>query len=578
MLNSISFYFRLLKPYKKQFYIAIIAGLLAGLGTGAVTLSMEKLFKTLMDVGTVLEGKELLAVALMFPAIFLVTGVSVFVSGYCISYCAAKVVETLRLQLFQLFQNVELSFFQKEKSGDLISKVVSDSQLLQEILTKTFRNLVILPASGFANVVVLIVLCFRFPGTLPVLGSLFILPIIIFPIRYFSTKIQKKARTQQERVGNLTSDVSQNISGAKEIRAFNLQESEYKKFTTRMQELFKAQMKVVKYNISLSPTVELLTSFGLSFAFIIGKKNEIGPAQFIVIFGALYMIYTAIKKISTLNGELSKAAAVFDRIQETINHKILINDPENPVQIEKVSGTINFENVSFKYEKESVLRSINTCINQGEIIALVGPSGAGKSTFAHLIPRFYEVNTGSVSIDGVDIRKISQKKLRDNIAIVSQDPVLFDISIKENIKLGKLDATEPEIREAAKQAFADDFILEQENGYETIVGERGARLSGGQKQRIAIARAFLRNAPILILDEATSALDSESETKVQKALEKLVIGKTVLIIAHRFSTIKIATRIFVFEKGKIIDQGTHNDLYTRCPLYASLANKQSGSE
>ncbi|MCH6257808.1 ABC transporter ATP-binding protein/permease [Puniceicoccaceae bacterium K14] len=575
MFKNLALYIKLLSPYKIQFYIGVLAGVVAGAGSAAVAGGAEKLFKVLMESDIVLERAEMIGIALMFPAVFLVIGVSLFISGYYISYCAAKVAEDLRLQLFRMYQDVELSYFQKEQSGTLVSKIVTDCQLLQTILSATARNLITHPISGAASLLYLISLCIREPGLLPVLGSILIIPIIIFPIRYFSRKIQKKAYTQQEEVGNLTSDVSQNISGAKEVRAFNLQESEYKSFSERIAILFKAQMKVVKYTISLSPSVELITSFGLSIAFIVGKTNGVGPDKFIGVFLALYLTYTSIKKFSKVTGELSKGTAIYNRIQETLNHSISIVDPLEPVSKEKLEGAIDFKNVSFSYLKEPALDDINASIAKGEIIALVGPSGAGKSTFAHLIPRFYDINLGELAVDGIDVRQLSQKQLRDNIAIVSQDPVLFDISIKENIRLGKLDASDQEIFKAARLAFADDFIQQQDQGYETIVGERGARLSGGQKQRIAIARAFLRNAPILILDEATSALDSESETKIQKALEQLVTGKTVLIIAHRFSTIKIANRIFVFEKGKIIDKGNHAELYEGCDLYKSLVDKQS---
>lgn len=577
MAKTLSLYFHLLRPYKKQFNLAIFAGIVAGSGSGAITIGAKKLFQVLMETDIVLSQSETMGIAFMFPAIFLVIGVSLFTSGYYINYCAAKVVEDLRLKLFRLFQDVELSFFQKEQSGSLVSKVVSDCQLLQTILSQSSKNLIAQPASGISALGVLVYLCYQDTGLLPVLLSILIVPVIIFPIRYFSSKIQKKARAQQEEVGNLTSDVSQNISGAKEVRAFNLQESEYNKFSQRMAVLFKAQMKVVKYTISLSPSVELFTSFGLSIAFIVGKNNGIGPDQFIAVFFALYMVYAAIKKFSTVNGELSKGAAVYYRIQDTLNHQIAINDAEKPVAKGTIRGAIDFEEVSFSYKKEPALYKVNASINEGDIVALVGPSGAGKSTFAHLIPRFYDIDSGKVSIDGTDIRKIAQNELRSNIAIVSQDPVLFDLSIKENIRLGNLNASDEEIYEAAKLAYADEFIREQDNGYDTITGERGTRLSGGQKQRIAIARAFLRKAPILILDEATSALDSESETKIQKALEKLVIGKTVLIIAHRFSTIKIANRILVFNKGEITDQGKHDELYGRCPLYKSLVDKQSNT-
>ncbi len=576
MFKTLKPYWVLLHPYKKQLSIAITAGMVAGATTGTgIALGAENLFNVLMDTDVVLERHEMIGISLMFPAIFAGLGLALFINAYYVNYCAAKVVQGLRLNLFELIQNVQLSFFQKHQSGDLISRIMADCQMLQLILSQCSKNIITQPTTCVSALIALGVLANRNPGILPVLGSILIVPILIFPIRYFSSKIKRKVTQQQEEVGDLTGDVSQNISGAKEVRAFNLQNKELNQFKTKIELLFRAQMKVVKYSASLSPTVEFFTSFGLSIAFIVGKLNNVGAAEFIAVFLALYFFYSSIKKIGALSGELNKGIAVYSRIQETIDETIEINDPETAVPLGDAKGTVDFRNVEFSYADDPILKNISVSIKQGDICALVGPSGAGKSTFAHLIPRFYDVNSGSVLIDGLDVRNVSQHDLRNNIAVVSQDPVLFDVSITDNIRLGRLDATEEEVHEAAKLAFAHDFITEQDNGYDTIVGERGTRLSGGQKQRIAIARAFLRQAPILILDEATSALDSESETKIQKALEKLVIGKTVFIIAHRFSTIRIANRIIVFEKGHIIDEGPHNDLYERCPLYKSLADKQS---
>jgi subfamily B ATP-binding cassette protein MsbA len=297
--------------------------------------------------------------------------------------------------------------------------------------------------------------------------------------------------------------------------------------------------------------------------------------DFLTIITAVYISYDPIKKLGAINNEIKRGEAALNRIEVVLKEPVSIRDPENPVPVGRVRGDITFEDVSFAYKaEEPVLTGVSVAVPSGTVCALVGPSGAGKTTFANLVPRFYEVDGGRVAIDGVDIRRMSLGDLRRNVALVSQDPVLFNDTVHNNLLLGRLDATPEEVREAARNAHAEEFILSFPNGYDTVVGERGARLSGGQKQRLAVARAFLRNAPILILDEATSALDSQSEQMIQDALRKLVVGKTVLIIAHRFSTIRDASLILVFDRGSIVARGNHSELYSGNPLYRSLYDRQ----
>ncbi|HKB91518.1 MAG TPA: ATP-binding cassette domain-containing protein, partial [Opitutaceae bacterium] len=296
---------------------------------------------------------------------------------------------------------------------------------------------------------------------------------------------------------------------------------------------------------------------------------------FIAIVMALYLCYEPIKKIGSLNNELKRGLAALDRLEAVLNEPVTITDPTEPIKPGRLRGDLAFENVSFSYSADApVLRDVEIHIPAGTVCALVGPSGAGKSTFANLVPRFYDPTAGRVLFDGFDVKSFRLADLRTNIAVVSQDPVLFNDTVYNNLLLGRSNATREEVEQAARDAFAHDFITSFQQGYNTIVGERGARLSGGQKQRLAVARAFLRNAPILILDEATSALDSESEQKIQMALRKLVVGKTVLIIAHRFSTIRDAHMILVFDQGRIVASGSHGELYDRNTLYRTLYDRQ----
>jgi subfamily B ATP-binding cassette protein MsbA len=291
------------------------------------------------------------------------------------------------------------------------------------------------------------------------------------------------------------------------------------------------------------------------------------------------MCYEPVKKLGAVNNELRRGSAALARLDEVFNEPLMIADPPNPTPVNRLRGDVSFENVEFAYRADlPVLHNVNVTIPAGTVCALVGPSGAGKSTFAHLAPRFYEVADGRVAIDGIDVRAMRLADLRRNIAVVSQDPVLFNDTILANLLLGRADATRAEVEQAARDAFAHDFIEALPHGYDSMVGERGATLSGGQRQRIALARAFLRNAPILILDEATSALDSESESFIQAALQKLMVGKTVFIIAHRFSTIRAATKILVFERGRIVANGSHAELYRASTLYKSLYDRQNAVE
>jgi subfamily B ATP-binding cassette protein MsbA len=336
-------------------------------------------------------------------------------------------------------------------------------------------------------------------------------------------------------------------------------------------------MKIVKYAQTLTPAIEVISASGVALTMFLSYGSGISLDAFLALVGALYFAYEPMKKIGALNNELKRAGASLDRLEVVLLEPISIADPETPVPVDRLRGELAFSDITFSYKTgDPVLHDVSMRIPAGTVCALVGPSGAGKSTFANLVPRFFEATAGRVMIDGIDVRAMRLADLRRNIAIVSQDPVLFNDTIYNNLLLGRPDATREEVIAAAKNAFAHDFITAEREGYDSIVGERGVRLSGGQKQRIALARAFLRNAPILILDEATSALDSESEAYIQTALQSLVVGKTVLIIAHRFSTIRNASLILVFEQGRIVARGSHAELHAGNALYRGLYDRQSG--
>ena len=333
-----------------------------------------------------------------------------------------------------------------------------------------------------------------------------------------------------------------------------MQETTLNKFSEKVNELIHYSMKVIKYRQFISPAVEVVAVSGFTLALYLGVGKNLTLESFMAIGVALYMTYDPVKKLGNVNSLLKQGEAALDRIESIFEAKDELVDSPSASVPASFEGRLEFSDVRFSYGKDEILKGVTTSVKAGECVALIGPSGAGKSTFFQLIPRFYDVTSGSVSISGLDVREWKKKELRDHIAVVSQTSILFSGTIRENILLGRAGATEAEVEDAARKANAHDFILEQEFGYETAVSEKGTSLSGGQRQRVAIARAFLKDAPILLLDEATSALDNESEAKIQEALSQLVKGRTTLLIAHRLSTTKIADRVIEFDRGQIISE------------------------
>ncbi|MDB4385272.1 ABC transporter ATP-binding protein/permease [Opitutaceae bacterium] len=432
------------------------------------------------------------------------------------------------------------------------------------------------PATLLGSIGFLVWVAFNEQGVALVLVCLAVVPLCVLPIRFVGKKIVRRAQEVQAELGSITGRFSENLSAAREVRAFSLEEREIGKFRGISQALVGFQMKVVKYQQALNPAIEIISAVGISITLIYAYRSNVPLESFLALISALYLSYEPIKKLGGLNNEMKKGQAALERIEMVLKEPVAIQDPATPKPFNSASGDLTLENVSFAYrEGEPVLQDINVNIPAGTVCALVGPSGAGKSTFANLVPRFYEAVTGAVKVDGTDVRDVTLADLRQQIGIVSQESVLFDDTVYNNLLLSRPGATRQEVEHAAEAAYAHDFIESLPDGYETIVGERGASLSGGQRQRLALARAFLRDAPILILDEATSALDSESEAAIQKALRQLVVGKTVLIIAHRFSTIRDASMILVFDKGRIAAQGTHSELIADNPLYRTLYERQS---
>jgi len=568
-------YFSYLKPVRKQFALGLGFGLISAAASGAGLPFIIQYLVPLVTSDDKPQGMALILLLSSIPLAFTLRALGGFLNAYYMAYAGMHVLERLRIMVFEKIQQLPLAFFHKNNVGDLMSRVMGDTGQLQTALVKVVNSLVKEPATLVSALGFLIYLTISESEVAFMLIALATVPACVLPIRAIGTRILKKSRQAQQQAGELNNVLNENLSAVREVRAYNLETREINRFSAAVRKLFKLALKTIKYDKMLSPLIELTTAFALSFSLYVAVQRNIQPEVIAAILTALYMCYEPIKKLGGVSNTIRKAQASLDRLEYVLHTDDTVPEADNPKPLTAVTGEICFNNVTFAYDNEVALNNVNVKIEPNQAIALVGPSGAGKSTFANLVPRFYDVIEGSVTLDGIDIRELSKADLRSQIALVSQESLLFSETIANNIRLSKPDATLEEVKEAARMAHAHDFIEAFEDGYETLVGERGSRLSGGQRQRIAIARAFLKDAPIIVLDEPTSALDAESEHQIQAALEGLSKGRTVIIIAHRFSTIQHADRIFVFDDGAIIAQGTHQQLYQSNPLYTSLYDKQA---
>ena len=573
-------YFRYLRSNRATLTAAVFYGLLFGATNGlGLPLLIKYVFPVIFDRsgGRHMPMADVALIAATVPMLFLLRAVSSFLNSYYVQLTGVRILEGVRLDYFRKLQVLPLSFLQRESSGDLLSRGIADSAQLQSTLTLIANDGVKQPMALFGALGFLIWQAFTTDGALTVLVCLAIVPLTVLPVHYVGKKVVKRAQQVQDQLGDVSSQLNENLSAAREVRAFGLEQRETERFGRATSQLIIAQMKIVKYAQALTPAIELLSAVGIAATLIFAYHAGVKLETFLAIITALYLCYEPIKKLGYLNSEINRGAASLSRLEYILDEPVTITDPASPATVKRLRGDIAFHDVTFAYGETPALRHITAAIPAGTVCALVGPSGAGKSTFANLVPRFFEVAAGGVTIDGIDVRQMRLADLRRNIALVSQEPVLFNDTIFNNLLLGDTTASREAVLSAACNAHAHEFIVNLPQGYDTVVGERGALLSGGQKQRIAIARAFLRSAPILILDEATSALDSESEAAVQDALRLLVTGRTVLIIAHRFSTIRDASMILVFDQGKIVASGDHASLHAGNALYKSLYDRQAGN-
>jgi ATP-binding cassette, subfamily B, bacterial MsbA len=546
---------RFLKPYRKKLVFAMIFMALVAVTNALIPY----LVKPVLDKIFYEKNAQMLYVIPFGVVIlYLAKGIFTYAQAILMGFVGQKVITDIRGLVFDRLQRQPLSFFDKTPTGTSISRIMNDVNLVQSCVSEAFTAVLM----DIFTIIGLVFVVFYRDWKLATIAFI-VLPFAIYPIVSFGKKLRKISTHTQKSIARLTNFLHETITGQRIVKAFTMEEYENKRFGIENDQLFRINMKRYKVRALSHPIMEVLG--GIAIAVIIwygGKEVILGnstPGNFFSFNAALIMLYEPIKKLNRENHNIQQGLAASQRVFEIVDREPEVLERENAAKLDGVQGVIEFKQVYFKYDEKMILKDLNLKIEKNEVLAVVGKSGAGKTTFANLIPRFYDATEGTIEVDGLDIRDVTLNSLRSNVALVTQDVILFNDSIKNNIVYGG-SYDEERVKEAARMAFAHDFILKQPKGYDTIVGEKGIRLSGGQKQRIAIARALYKNAPILILDEATSALDTASEMEVQKALENLMKGRTTIIIAHRLSTIMNADRIIVLDGGTITQQGHHNDL------------------
>lgn len=557
-------------PYWRRILVAALASIAVGALDGAIAFLVEPVLKK------VFAGKDMTIFAVLpigIVLLFVIRGICRFANDYFMRTAGQLAVQDVRNEIYQKNMHLGLGFFNRHPTGVLMSRVLNDVNMMQEgvggIVTGVFREVI-------SAVSLLGVIFYR--NWQLALISFVVIPLTIYPAQKIGKRIKNISKESQGKMGDITSILQETFSGIKVIKAFGMENWEIGKFLSGNRDYYNFTRRSIKYEALSTPVMEFIISFGVATVIWVGGNSVIQgkmtASEFFSFITAMVLVFNPVKRIISLYNVFQRSIGAGERVFEIIDEKPEIVDLPDAEEIVRAGGDVEFRAVSFRYDDDYVLKNINLFARRGEVVAFVGPSGGGKTTLVSLLSRFYDPTEGAVLVDGRDIRTLTLRSLLRQIALVDQETILFNDTLANNIRYGKTDAADAEVMAAAQAAFAHDFIAELPEGYETNIGDRGVRLSGGQRQRICIARAILKDAPILILDEATSALDTESEQMVQNALNNLMANRTTFVIAHRLSTVLHADRIVVLDKGEVVEVGNHESLLAQGGLYCKLYDMQ----
>jgi subfamily B ATP-binding cassette protein MsbA len=574
------------KPYKGRF----MAGLALGLAYGGVNslfpLAIARVTSTIfhgsapspMSMGSNLHALDtgpkinsIVLICLAIPAIMTVRSLCSYGSTYCMQWVSNKVVSDIRSQLFNKMLHNSMDFFNKARSGFLMSVITNNTRVMQMALSTVGSDVFKQPITIIGAISVLMIMDWKFT-----LVTLILFPTCLLPLRVYGRRARKAVQNEQEGMAEMVVTMQETFAGIRVIKSFAREAHQEKEFKRSNQMQFSQMMRIIRSLEAVGPLVETIAAIGVGIALLYVYAANLSVGRFFGLISGIFILYDPIKTLSRIHLVMQRSIAATTSIFSLLDSQPTVQDAPDAVALKSSQGRIDFEDVTFRYANTvtDAISNLTLHMEPSKTYALVGASGAGKSTILSLILRLYDPTSGAVKIDGRDLRSVTQKSLRERIGLVTQETFLFHDTIFSNIQFGRLDATPEEVQEAARAAYAHDFIMAQPQGYQTVIGDKGCLLSGGQQQRLAIARAVLKNAPILLLDEATSSLDSESEQQIQRALAELATGRTVIAIAHRLSTVLSADQIIVMDGGRIKEIGTHAELLEKSGYYRRLYDHQ----
>ena len=578
--------FHYVRPYKWRFILGLGFGLAFGALNSLLPLIVAQVASFIFDGAVfnptkILANREMLTagpninsivlICMAVPILMAVRSLFSYGNAYYMNWVSNKVVMDIRNELFGKMIRHSMDFFNKIRAGFLMSRIANDTRSMQMALTTVSSDVFKQPVTIVGAIGALLLMDWRFT-----IVTLILFPLCLLPIRVFGRRARKAVQHEQKGMGQMTVTMQETFAGIRVIKSFAREEHQEKFFRRATQQQFSNQMRMVKSMEAVGPLVEIIASLGVGMALFYVYMTNLPAGQFLGLLTGIFILYEPVKKLSRIHIVMQRSIGATTKIFALLDSSPTVQDAPGAVDLPSSQGRIDFEHVTFRYATgvTDAVQDLHLRIEPGKTYALVGPSGAGKSTILSLLLRLYDPTSGTVRIDGQDLRTLSQKSLREQIGLVTQETFLFHDTIFKNIQFGRLGAPAEEVYAAAQTAFAHEFITAQPDGYETVIGDKGCLLSGGQQQRLAIARALLKNAPILLLDEATSALDSESEKQIQRALERLAAGRTVIAIAHRLSTILSADQIVVMDQGRIKEIGTHAELLEKSGHYRRLYDMQ----